>query len=624
MKINTVTACLICIFTAFVLNAQDNTNFVIKEFNKRAHIKTQELNKDFIKKLLSEKEAKKQIKDFPSPLANDWESVISSQSSIESEVYAAVNPLDSSNIIVSPISMDPQSMSDVFYCPVYYTTDFGESWQASSFKTKPQREDLYVMGGGDPAVIFDTKGRAYLTWLSLSMSFSGMMPDSMFWSFFWTYSDDGGKTWNYPSDPILENFEMDYITQQFSGEGLPDKEWLAADQSGGKFHDNIYMSFVRLAVDENSEPYKLMLYRKEAGSSSFLTNPAEISRQGFEILQFCTIDVDSKGYVHALFYGRKNGLNSIYHAVSKDGGKSFLPETKVSDFSLKGSNMLNQSGDSVLGITRERLYPAPEIAADRSEGEFSGNIYATWTGDGPGNNDKDIFFARSEDEGNTWSEPIILNDDSKGKKTSNFYSSIAVNNKGSIAVSWYDRREDENNENTHYYIAFSFNGGKNFTKSFPVTAQSSDFNEIGMQNGGFGIGEYNKLLMTEGYAIPVWADGRKGSGDVDIYAAFVPLSGDYVGVEKIVPVSSGLSLDKPSPNPVKDNLNFSFTLPTPAFVRFEITDINGNIIRSYPQQKYGNGNFNRVLNPGSLPNGAYFLRLNSEKGYAVQRFTILR
>ncbi|MBN1447599.1 MAG: T9SS type A sorting domain-containing protein, partial [Bacteroidetes bacterium] len=41
--------------------------------------------------------------------------------------------------------------------------------------------------------------------------------------------------------------------------------------------------------------------------------------------------------------------------------------------------------------------------------------------------------------------------------------------------------------------------------------------------GRFGIGDYDKALSTSFYAIPIWSDGRSNNGDMNVYAAFVPI-----------------------------------------------------------------------------------------------------
>jgi hypothetical protein len=50
----------------------------------------------------------------------------------ESELHAAMNPTDTNNIIVSPIIQDPSNFLSPIDVPIYYTLDFGQTWNTSN------------------------------------------------------------------------------------------------------------------------------------------------------------------------------------------------------------------------------------------------------------------------------------------------------------------------------------------------------------------------------------------------------------------------------------------------------------------------------------------------------------
>ncbi len=83
-------------------------------------------------------------------------------------------------------------------------------------------------------------------------------------------------------------------------------------------------------------------------------------------------------------------------------------------------------------------------------------------------------------------------------------------------------------------MAYSTDGGKTFTNPIIASTVPSNFATIGMKNNEFGIGEYNQVISTKGYAIPVWSDGRTGTGDLNVYASFIKLGDGSTSVEKIV------------------------------------------------------------------------------------------
>ncbi|MEL6593539.1 MAG: T9SS type A sorting domain-containing protein, partial [Bacteroidota bacterium] len=55
-------------------------------------------------------------------------------------------------------------------------------------------------------------------------------------------------------------------------------------------------------------------------------------------------------------------------------------------------------------------------------------------------------------------------------------------------------------------------------------------------------GEYTQVIATDGYAIPVWADGRSNDGSVSIYAAWAPLSGPATALERSVRLQAKLQM----------------------------------------------------------------------------------
>ena len=57
------------------------------------------------------------------------ETVVSDDTEVESEVHAAVNPVDTANIIISPIRQAGSFPAVDLTCPVYYTKDFGKTWK---------------------------------------------------------------------------------------------------------------------------------------------------------------------------------------------------------------------------------------------------------------------------------------------------------------------------------------------------------------------------------------------------------------------------------------------------------------------------------------------------------------
>ena len=435
----------------------------------------------------------------------------------ESEVHAVINPLDTNNIVIAPIRSN--NVFPYVFCPILYSRDFGQTWNESTFQTLPAGTDYSVVGGGDPVMAFDSNGILYLTWINLY--YKGTSANS-FWALSWAFSTDGGATWNRSSNDTI-GFSTGYSypdNNQFNQ--VFDKEWIAVDISNSTFKNSLYVAYCKMTSSPAS--IGIFLRKKRSGYDYFETGETPVSGSSFQDVQFCSVAVDPIGSIHVIFYGSQDNkvTYQLWHTVSTDGGNTFNMPVKITNF---------KKTISIKGITDSRLYPAPQIAIDNSSSFYSGYLYVTFTAMGVNYytfSGSDVYFTYSADNGKTWSIPKILNDDPKNVIKDQFYSSITVNPKGTVIISWYDGRNSTNsnlkNDNISYCMAYSFDGGQTFTRNFFVSSIPTDFQTIRLQNGTFGIGEYNQVISTGGYAIPVWADGRKGNGDLDIYASVFPIS----------------------------------------------------------------------------------------------------
>jgi Neuraminidase (sialidase) len=83
-----------------------------------------------------------------------------------------------------------------------------------------------------------------------------------------------------------------------------------------------------------------------------------------------------------------------------------------------------------------------------------------------------IQSSYSADQGKTWSKPVTVNDDRSpeqgGKGPDHLLPSVAVNKDGVVLVTWYDRREAQDNLGWKLRAAASLDGGETFSASVPI------------------------------------------------------------------------------------------------------------------------------------------------------------
>ncbi|MDX1611960.1 MAG: sialidase family protein, partial [Candidatus Thermoplasmatota archaeon] len=161
-----------------------------------------------------------------------------------------------------------------------------------------------------------------------------------------------------------------------------------------------------------------------------------------------------------------------------------------------------------------RSFALPSLAVDRTDGPHGGNIYVVWM-DHSGD-DADILFTRSTDQGETWSEPVVIHDDPAEELIDQFMPAINVGPDGTLDIVWLDRRDDPEHHLFDAYYTYSVDGGETFAPNLRVSEVSSDEQYSHHQNGMVFLGDYIDIDSTPGQAHMVWVDTRHEQADAFI------------------------------------------------------------------------------------------------------------
>jgi hypothetical protein len=164
-----------------------------------------------------------------------------------------------------------------------------------------------------------------------------------------------------------------------------------------------------------------------------------------------------------------------------------------------------------------RPFTIPAAAVDRSSGPHRGRIYIVWPDARHG--DPDILLTWSDDRGNSWSEPVRVNDDSAGNGAEQFLPAVSVDGRGGVHVTFLDTRDDPANALYSQQLATSTDGGATFGPNIRISDGIHP-------HGGIFLGDYASATVAEGRLHPVWPDARRG--DQDVFTHAVDLS-DYDG-----------------------------------------------------------------------------------------------
>jgi hypothetical protein len=108
------------------------------------------------------------------------------------------------------------------------------------------------------------------------------------------------------------------------------------------------------------------------------------------------------------------------------------------------------------------------------------------------------MLARSADGGKSWSDPLVVNDDSAwggGRRgPDHLQPLVAVNRNGVVAVSWYDRRDHPDNIGWDVRFSVSLDGGESWAASTKVS-------EFGYRADG--RAEYPVIVLSRGGGNPI-------------------------------------------------------------------------------------------------------------------------
>lgn len=371
------------------------------------------------------------------------------------EVHIAQDAMNPKSLLVGSKDYHADNPTCVVVS-VYGSTDGGRTW--TDGYPRPREG---VMGGpstsrceSDPVGAFDGKGNGFMITLSVSQGL-------------FTYrTSDVGKTWKE-------------VAMAF--EGRNDKNWAATD-----FRINRVYSITRATCNRG----EAITYTDDAGET--WRGPFCF---GSGAMDFAQVDVGPDGTVYAAGVG----AGGIVFAKSFDGGQNWSQPQLIAQV----------SGFSTLPIAGGHAYRTPMLP-DMAVSLGTGAIYVVWhqTNDGQ----QDVMLTMSLDQGNTWSKPIVVNEDPGAVKADQFIPAVAASPTGDAHVIFFDARNDPTGRGhvLDVYYAHS-RDGITFEKNIRVTPQSFVPYLSRHQQQPFFIGDYVGLTASNNEAVgvfPITVNGR--------------------------------------------------------------------------------------------------------------------
>jgi hypothetical protein len=390
------------------------------------------------------------------------------------EVSIAINPKNPDNMIAASFQIGhppgPRAGSSH-----YVTFDGGKTW-----KTVPTPNPSKLVQGDD-VVAFSSDGVAYHAHLSFDgirqqrplRAENGMIVN---------VSKDGGNTW---SDGTAAVNHINTVIP------FEDKPGLVVDNApGSPSRGNVYLAWTRFDVygSTNPEHRSQIYFTRSTDQGQTFSMPFRISDVGGDC-----VDSDNtvEGAVPAVGPGGQvyivwAGPLGLVFDKSVDGGLSFGKDKVISD-------MPGGWDFSIDGLTRANGMPVTGV--DLSDGPNKGTIYVNWID--ARNGDLDVFLMSSRNGGDTWSNPIRVNDDPLKNGKVQFFTWMAVDPvDGSVNIMFYDRRDSDGTQ-TGVTLARSVDGGKSFVN------HKVDLPPFAINSRVF-FGDYGGISAYGGRVVPVF------------------------------------------------------------------------------------------------------------------------
>jgi hypothetical protein len=384
--------------------------------------------------------------------------VLDSEQAYEPSI--AINKDDQKNIIASA---SPDN--------IYYTVNGGTSWEKIKLGGK-------YKASGNVVLLADFKGNFFCLHHSiLNYKIQVVIRQSA----------DGGKTW---SEGIL-------ISTDTTRQAM--RPAAAIDRKG-----NLFVTWTEfdnyLSSDENCTS-RILLSRSSNGKK--WSKPLELSQTKGNCKDD---DQTTAGAMAAVMGGGQRAFaawaiqEKVFFDRAFDAGETWLSNDIPVAEQAGGWRM------EIPGLQKANGVPML-IIDNTKKSTLSGALYLTWADQLRGETDTDIWFTRSMNFGDNWSQPGRINNDVPGKHQYFPYMTLDSET-GNLYILYYDRR-NYINETTDVYLAFSKDAGATFKN---VKISETAF----VADAAVPLGNYIGISAHAGMITPVWTRIENGKSAVCI------------------------------------------------------------------------------------------------------------
>lgn len=291
-----------------------------------------------------------------------------------------------------------------------------------------------------------------------------------------------------------------------------DKNWIAADQTGG-----MYSNYIYTVMTANSGGN----HARSTDNGATFSNTQNMNTQALPGMMVAVgPKAELQGGATYVVTNSGSSFSSTYTFYeSNDGGATYTYKSAQNFSNYVGTNVNGRNS-----VQNMRTRPYPFIAVDNSNGPNRGRLYLVYASNAPaGNGNKpDIFCRYSDNGGTTWSAAKTVNDDVNSQANHNWFPAVWSDTKtGRLYISWMDTRDCPTSDSAMIYASYT-DDGITFAENQKVSNKKMKINCTTCGGGGTPAyyGDYNGVASNGSTSIMAWTDFRDNS--FGSYVAYFP------------------------------------------------------------------------------------------------------
>lgn len=484
--------------------------------------------------------------------------------------YILQESLTDARIVVNPAERETQQ-SFSFSSSSSYTVQVNTDSDGNDILSDAANEPSLAIDPNDPS-------RMVIGWRQFDTIGSSFRQAGI------AYSDNGGNTWNvlepleagvFRSDPVLaaDNFGRFYYnslaispfrcnvftstdmvnwSDTISAQG-GDKQWMAIDNNIGS-SGTIYSNW----------------------SAAYSICDGNFTRSAQDNLSFdeCFLMQPE------LFWGSiAVGPDGAVYEIGNIGGAIVVNRMLANDFNtdviVDVTSTVDLNGQIAFGSAQAAGAPNPQgllgqawVAVDHSDTERKGSVYTLATTVNGADEKSNIYFNRSEDDGQTWVKKVLISGGDSVARW-DWMGTMSVAPNGRVDVFWLDGRDSPIANFQSLYYTYSLDGGDNWADHERLSQSFNPFLGFPLQRK---MGDYFHSVSMNDTAYLAWAGTFTGGQDVYFtkVAPNFPVAVDHV--------SAASSPFRVYPTLLTSNRELYVQSEHDVEVELQATDLSGRLI----------------------------------------------